>query len=157
MSTYTLFLKKENYEHLENVNMDTFLLNTSIESNFRNGCYATYTYYKQKTPKIDTVSESCEVSAIPMLTKGVLCITTSRNKCTALLLNTFHNRNNTILYVPVRAAELDTERTWNIIQEKRNLHKISTLILHMESWSKMVYAYRAATSYGITTIKDITY
>jgi hypothetical protein len=152
---YTLYLKKSEMLPISTTDIFSFINENNVEETFQHGVHATFDYYKQKTSSIIEQSEESQPSELPLVKEDALVITSAGSQFAATVLNFLH-RKKYRLYVARREALYDVESTWRAIQEKKDLTNIKTVYFHMEGWSKMVYAYRAKTSYNLT-VQDITY
>lgn len=152
---YTIHLKKSSYEAIEKTPLFSFLQEKNNLANFSHGVHATLAYHKEKTPTVKLIIENTQVTPLPKIANNELCITTTEFKLTLLASKTILKKSN-IIYIPKIEGSYDVERTWKIIQEKQDFSKIKKVYFVMEEWSKLVYAYRFVTSYGIA-VEDITY
>jgi hypothetical protein len=152
---YSIKLKKSLFEQMEKVSRYSFINEDNHVETFMIATHASFSYYKEKTPNITVVDETAVTKKLGRFTEGELCITVASTPLIASLYNVIH-KNKNILYLPKNEVYYDIERTWKIIQEKRNLETIKTIYFHLESPSKIVYAYRAIQSYNLE-VKDITY
>ncbi len=152
---YTIHLKKSSYETIEKTNIFSFLEEENSFSRFSQGVHATLNYYKEKTPKSTLVSEETKPVLHYTFSEDELCITTLESDL-AVTINNLLFKGKNILHLPKTESAYDVERTWKIIQKKRDLSKIKKIYFVMEEWSKIVYAYRFVASYGIE-VEDITY
>ena len=152
---YNISLKKSAFEKIDMANIFSFIIENNAVETFKLATHASFHYYKNKTTNINEVEERRPVRTLDSFKEDELCLTVKDSKLGVHVAN-FISKNKNIIYLNKDEASYDIERTWRIIQEKKDLTKIKKLYLHLESWSKMAYAYRAFMSYTIE-IEDITY
>lgn len=153
---YTIILsEKENKIFSEHTSIPMEWDSEKIFEKNSNIQYAYFHYYKKRTPEIHLVEEYTFTKNYN-IPQDSLLIVGKNSVISVWFLNIFAHRNKTILYIENSNLIPDIEKTWNLIQNKRNLKEYKKLLFNYPHWSKLVYAYRGNKSYNLL-IEDITY
>jgi hypothetical protein len=150
MTPYTIKIAREESKKLEDIDIYEYLDARNDKSIFENTNHPYFRYYSRKTPHINLVEYTGEEnSEAKIAEENTLYLCLSEGVIDTKLKNMFLTKGGRVLYLEKDDATLDLERTWKMIEQKRDLTSIKKIVFTWRHWSKLVYAYRAAKVYTL--------